>query len=73
MLSKFLLIISLFFVLTDFYQSSTAYAFTFINFHVDSFKDTFSYPKEGIVVIPNGKIKLSVLEEYSYLNKNIRI
>ncbi|AEE14501.1 hypothetical protein Thena_0871 [Thermodesulfobium narugense DSM 14796] len=69
MLVRFLITILLFFALTDVYQTSTAYAFTFINFYTDSFEDTFSYPKEGIVVIPNGKIKISVVEEYSYNGK----
>ncbi|MGC8483003.1 MAG: hypothetical protein ACP5OE_05070, partial [Thermodesulfobium sp.] len=69
MLFRFVIILFLFFISIDFCQCSKAYALTFVNYYTDSYNDTFSYTKEGIEVIPDGKMKISVVEEYSYNGK----
>ncbi len=69
MLFRFVIILFLFFISIDFCHCPTAYALTFVNYYTDSYNDTFSYTKEGIEVIPDGKMKVSVVEEYSYNGK----
>lgn len=69
MLFRILIILFLFFISIDFCQSSTAYADTFVSYYTDSYNDTFSYEKEGIEVIPDGKLKVAIVEEYSYNGK----
>ena len=66
---KFLIIFFLFFISVEYVHCSTANASTFINYYTDSYLDTFSYSKESIEVIPDGKVKISAVEEYSYNGK----
>jgi hypothetical protein len=69
MLLRFLIILFLFFISIDVCQCSKANASTFVNYYTDSYNDTFSFIKESIEVIPDGKMKVSVVEEYSYNGK----
>lgn len=65
---KFLIISFLFFIFIDYLYCPTANASEFINFYTDSYLDTFSYSKESIEVIPDGKVKISAVEGIGFLN-----